>query len=288
MSSSLTTRRLDGYGVQLAASEGGDGALPSVVLLHGGGQTRHAWSRLATTLVDAGYRVLSLDLRGHGDSDWAPDGDYSSDAFIADIRAVLAQLPTPPVLVGASLGGLMSLLTVGETEGPSARALVLVDITPKIDMGGRARIIGFMRDNIKGFASVEQAADAVAAYLPHRPRPKNPSGLLRNLRLKDDGYYYWHWDPTFFDGENATHNDPESRYEAAARKVRIPTLLVRGEHSELVSEAAVKHFREVIPDAEYVDVSGARHMVVGDDNDAFADAVLGFLGRLGVGAASAG
>lgn len=277
----MKTRRLTGHGVQLVASEGGDDTQPSVVLLHGGGQTRHAWSRLAATLVAASYHVLSLDLRGHGDSDWAADGDYSSDAFIADIRAVLRQLPAPPVLVGASLGGLMSLLTVGETEGQTARALVLVDITPKIDMDGRARIIGFMRGNIKGFASVEEAADAVAAYLPHRPRPKDPSGLLRNLRLKDDGCYYWHWDPTFFNGEKATHNDPESRYEAAACKVRIPTLLVRGEHSELVSDAAVKHFCEVIPDAEYVDVSGAHHMVVGDNNDAFAGAVLDFLGRLG-------
>lgn len=280
MPGSLKTRHLQGYGIQLVASEGGDASQPSVVLLHGGGQTRHAWNKLAKTLVNAGYHVLSLDLRGHGDSDWAPDGDYSSDAFMEDILCLLRQLPDPPVLVGASLGGLMSLLTVGETEGVTARALVLVDITPKIDMEGRGRIIGFMQSNSRGFASVEEAADAVAAYLPHRPKPKNPSGLLRNLRLKDDGRYYWHWDPSFFSGANATHNDPESRYEAAAHKVRIPTLLVRGEHSELVSEEAVKHFLEVIPGAEYVDVSGARHMVVGDDNDAFAGAALDFLARL--------
>ncbi|MEA3299059.1 MAG: alpha/beta hydrolase [Pseudomonadota bacterium] len=280
MPTSLKTRHIAGHRVRLVASEGGDTARPSVVLLHGGGQTRHAWNRLAKTLVSAGYHVLSLDLRGHGDSDWAPDGDYSSDAFMADIRAVLAELPDRPVLVGASLGGLMSLLTVGESEEPTARALVLVDVTPRIDMAGRARIIGFMRDNIKGFASLDEAADAVSAYLPHRPRPKNPAGLMRNLRLKDDGRYYWHWDPGFFEGANATHTDPESRYTAAARRVRIPTLLVRGEHSELVKEEGVRHFLEVIPGAEYVDVGGARHMVVGDNNDAFADAVLTFLGRL--------
>ncbi|MAT50344.1 MAG: alpha/beta hydrolase [Porticoccaceae bacterium] len=279
MTDVLKTVHFPGHRIQLAASEGGDPSRVTVVLLHGGGQTRHAWNRLAKTLVAAGYHVLALDHRGHGDSDWAPDGDYSSDAFIADIRAVLDRLPEPPVLVGASLGGLMSLLAVGETDDVTARALVLVDITPKIDMEGRARIIGFMQSNKKGFASVDEAADAVAAYLPHRPRPKDPSGLMRNLRPGADGRYYWHWDPTFFDRADATHNDPESRYEAAARNVQIPTLLVRGEHSELVSPDAVEHFLEAIPGAEYVDVSGARHMVVGDSNDAFSDAVLDFLAR---------
>src|SRR5690606_17213489 len=139
---------------------------------------------------------------------------------------------------------------------------------------------GFMRDNIKGFASLDEAADAVSAYLPHRPRPKNPAGLMRNLRLKDDGRYYWHWDPGFFEGANATHTDPESRYTAAARRVRIPPPVVRGGQGAVGRGGGVPQFLGGFPGAEYVDVGGARHMVVGDNDDAFADAVLAFLGRL--------
>jgi pimeloyl-ACP methyl ester carboxylesterase len=266
--------------VRLAASVGGNPSQPPVIFLHGAGQTRHSWRKAARALVEQGYYVVSMDHRGHGDSDWSPVADYSSDAFVTDVKAVISQLAMPPILIGASLGGLMSLVTVGESEQPLARALLLVDIAPKIDMEGRERIIGFMRSNHDGFTSADQAADAVSAYMPHRPRPSDSSGLLRNLRQKKDGRYYWHWDPAFFDSANATHNDPESRYENAAHNITIPTLLIRGERSELVSEASLKHFLEVIPTAEYVDVSGAHHMVVGDNNDAFTQAALEFLARL--------
>ena len=146
-------------------------------------------------------------------------------------------------------------------------------------MEGRARIIEFMQSNKRGFANAEEAADAVSAYLPHRPKPKNTAGLMRNLRQKHDGRYYWHWDPVFFDHANATHNDPEIRYESAAKQINIPTLLVKGEHSELVTAESLKHFQEVIPGAEFVDVSGAHHMVVGDKNDAFTEAIVEFLLR---------
>lgn len=250
-----------------------------MIFLHGAGQTRHAWRKTAELLAQQGYRVFTLDLRGHGDSSWSPQGDYSSDAFVADLKVVISQMDQPPILVGASLGGLMSLVAVGESQTPIARALVMVDVAPRIDMDGRARIIEFMQSNQRGFADADEAADAVSAYLPHRPKPKNSKGLLRNLRLKDDGRYYWHWDPVFFDHPNSTHNDPESRYEAAARNVHIPTLLVKGEHSELVTDESLRHFQEVIPGAEFVDVSGAHHMVVGDKNDAFSEAIVDFLQR---------
>lgn len=276
----MSVRHIQSANVQLTLSEEGSPAHQPVVFLHGAGQTRHAWRRVAKQLADKGYYVLSMDLRGHGDSDWSPEGDYSSDAFVRDLKAVIASLDQKPILIGASLGGLMSLVTVGESDESLVKALVLVDITPRIDMEGRARIIGFMQSNTKGFANVEEAADSVAAYLPHRPRPKNPAGLMRNLRQAEDGRLYWHWDPRFFDAPEATHHDPESRYEAAAQRINIPTLLIRGEESELVSVESLKHFLAVIPNAEYVDVTGARHMVVGDDNDVFADAVIQFLAKL--------
>jgi non-heme chloroperoxidase len=279
-SGSLTAKIFAAYGgVSLVGDVGGDPRGEPIILLHGGGQTRHSWGRAALELTARGYCVAAIDLRGHGDSDWAPDANYGIDAQVGDVRAVIGQMPRPPVLIGASLGGLISLTAAGEATEPSIRALVLVDVTPRVDAGGRARIIGFMRDRPDGFTSVEEASDAIAAYLPHRPRPKDLSGLHRNLRLKADGRWYWHWDPRFFATFEPDHEAAVARYTAAARNVRIPTLLVRGSKSELVTAENVKHFREAIPHAEYADVTDAAHMIAGDRNDAFNAVVLDFLER---------
>src|ERR1700728_3626810 len=219
MSYGLNAETFAGYGgVNLVGDVGGDPRGESIILLHGGGQTRHSWGSAALELAAQGYYVVALDLRGHGDSDWAPDAEYGIDAQIRDLRAVVRRMPAPPVLIGASMGGLIALTTAGEAQEPAVRALVLVDVTPQVDPEGRARIIGFMRDRPEGFASVEEAADAIAAYLPHRPRPKDLSGLHRNLRLRPDGRWDWHWDPRFF---ATVEPDPQAavlRYSAAARK----------------------------------------------------------------------
>jgi pimeloyl-ACP methyl ester carboxylesterase len=279
-SGSLQSRKFAAFGeVNLVGDVGGNPLGQPIILLHGGGQTRHSWGRAALELAARGYYVAALDLRGHGDSDWAPDANYSIDAQVGDVHAVIGQLPRPPVLIGASMGGLISLAAAGEAREQSVRALVLVDVTPKVDPDGRARIIGFMRDRPDGFTSVEEAADAIAAYLPHRPRPKDLSGLHRNLRLRADGRWYWHWDPRFFATFEPDHEAAVERYTAAARNVSVPTLLVRGSKSELVTPDNVKHFREAIPHAEYADVTDAAHMIAGDRNDAFNAVVLEFLGR---------
>ncbi|WP_116812452.1 alpha/beta fold hydrolase [Steroidobacter cummioxidans] len=261
----------------MTADVGGDPGARAVVLLHGGGQTRHAWGSTARALVAAGFYVVSLDLRGHGDSDWDAQGDYSLDLQVEDLRSVLRQIPGKPAIVGASLGGFLALLTIGETPEPIARQLVLVDVTPMVDPAGEQRIFAFMQGYPHGFASVDEAADAVAAYLPHRPRPASTAGLQRNLRLREDGRYYWHWDPRLFDKLHASPQLQLQRYETAARNVRVPTLLVRGQRSELVTPENVRHFLGLIPSAKYVDVAGAGHMVAGDRNDAFSAAVLSFL-----------
>ena len=130
-----------------------------------------------------GFDVAStMDLRGHGDSGWCAGRDYSLDAFRDDLRSVLTTEPRPAALVGASLGGVAALAVAGEGPRESVSALVLVDITHSLPADGASRIQHFMGANPDGFASVDEAADAVAAYLPHRPRPKDPSGLMKNLR----------------------------------------------------------------------------------------------------------
>ncbi len=279
----VTDVRLPAHGLHLAATTYGDPGAPPVVLLHGGGQTRHAWGTAGASFAAAGWHALSVDLRGHGDSDWAPDGDYGMDAFSADVAEVARALQPPPLLVGASLGGLAALTAVGESDRDGlARALVLVDVTPRVEVAGRERIRAFMAGGMDGFATLEDAADAISSFIPNRPRPSDLSGLRKNLRQRD-GRWFWHWDPAFILGRSGVDGQPgivdHGRLAAAARQVRIPVLLVRGRMSDIVSEEGVQELRELVPHAEIVDVAGAGHMVAGDRNDAFNDAVLDFARR---------
>ncbi|MFP3902430.1 MAG: alpha/beta fold hydrolase [Acidimicrobiia bacterium] len=274
-------------GVPLAADVGGPEDGPTVVLLHGGGQTRHSWAGTWRILVDAGWNTWSVDLRGHGDSGWADDGDYSLDAFAGDVLAVSRSLPEPPVLVGASLGGLSSLVAVAESpvQRDTARAIVLVDVAHRIEVEGRERIGAFMTGHMDGFASLEEAADAIAAYNPHRPRPTDLSGLAKNLRRRADGRWVWHWDPRFVQGRLGSADETRSsvidprRLDRAVDSLEVPTLLVRGRASDLLSEEGARDFLARVPHAEFADVAGAGHMVAGDRNEIFNRAILGFLER---------
>ncbi|MBT9559023.1 MAG: alpha/beta fold hydrolase [Myxococcales bacterium] len=247
-------------------------------MLHGGGQTRHAWAGTAAALAREGFQSLSVDLRGHGDSGWAPDGDYSVGAFVGDLAAAIRQFDAPPIGIGASMGGIVLLHGAASLPPGSLRALVLVDIAPKMEPDGVSRIVGFMTAHPEGFATVDAAADAVAAYLPHRPRPQDLTGLRKNLRERPDGRWVWHWDPAMLGETNMAGERDVSRLEDAARALAIPTLLVRGTQSDLLSEDGVRHFQMLVPHAEFVDVGGAGHMIVGDRNDAFTSAIMGFLG----------
>jgi len=259
-----------------------------VLLLHGGGQTRHAWGGAARRIADSGHAAFTVDQRGHGDSAWVDDMAYASDDYAADAVAVCREIGSeagqPPVLVGASLGGISGMLAA-DLGGPDLLAgLVLVDITPHMDAEGVSKIQGFMAERMReGFATLEEAAGAIAAYLPNRPPPRSLEGLAKNLRQGADGRYRWHWDPAFIDGPrtiNTGGGTVQQNLIRAARGLTIPVLLVRGQQSELVTEEAVQAFREMVPHADFVDVSGAGHMVAGDRNDVFNDAVLGFLDRL--------
>ena len=252
----------------------------ALLFLHGSGQTRQSWRSALEQAAKRGHRAISLDLRGHGDSDWAPDGKYGLERFAADVREVIQQIGGEPILVGASLGGMIGILIAADPP-PKLSALILVDVTHRIEMVGAKEVMAFMDSAPSGFASVEEAADAVSAYLPHRERPKDTSGLMRNLRLRN-GRYHWHWDPAFMHmgrGAEARLQEPNP-LESVARRVKIPTLLIRGRRSRILSEAGVREFLELVPHAEFVDIADAHHMVAGDANDAFNNAVFDFVEKL--------
>lgn len=254
-----------------------DGA--PIVFVHGGGQTRHSWHATARTLADLGWFSIALDQRGHGDSAWDTEGRYHYTDFAGDLEAVVQSLDQKPVLVGASLGGIACLLAEGSRPQPFARALVLVDIAARMDPAGAQRIMDFMLANPEGFPDLDAAADAVAAYNPHRPRPASNEGLAKNLRLGDDGRWRWHWDPRFMSIKGRPQ-DSETVLDDAARALTLPTLLIRGQKSDLLTMEQVEHFLDLAPHAQFTDVGGAGHMVAGDRNDVFSEAVLQFLDSL--------
>jgi pimeloyl-ACP methyl ester carboxylesterase len=278
-----TTLDIPAGDVVLRADAYGDPANTPVVLLHGGGQTRHSWRRSAAALADASLYSLAVDLRGHGESDWSPDGIYGLDRFAGDVVRIVEYVGRPAVLIGASLGGNASLAALG--QHPSlALALVLVDVSPFLRPAGAGRIRDFMTARAQdGFGSLEEVADAVSAYLPHRPRPTNLDGLRKNLRRVGDRWF-WHWDPAFLrsPADQAVQRDPlidQARLGAAAASLRVPTLLMRGGESDVLAVEDAVRFLELVPHAEFATVPHAHHMVAGDDNSVFEDALHGFLDR---------
>jgi pimeloyl-ACP methyl ester carboxylesterase len=268
----------------IAAEGWGNPSNPPILLLHGVGQSKQSWGDTAQSLAQNGWYALALDARGHGDSTWSADGIYTIERNVADLQAVIAQLATLPAIVGASMGGMTALLAQGFAQSSLCAALVLVDIVPRPDPQGVARIFGFMGAYLQGFESLTQATQAVSQYLPHRSLAEIGKSLARNLRPQEDGRWYWHWDPRIL--KNFAQETPEqqnTRTEnlfAAAQKLQVPALVVRGGMSDVVSQEAMAEFLAIAPQLESVDVLDAHHMVAGDSNNAFSAAVIRFLQRV--------
>ncbi len=264
-------------GVRLACACRCPEGSPAVLFVHGFGQTRGAWTASAEALSRRGWRTLCIDLRGHGQSGRSPGGHYDMQQFFDDVATVARAQPEPPVLVGASMGGLLGLAVAGECRPAPFAALVLVDITPRWERAGVQRILAFMRAHPEGFGDLDEASRAVAAYLPQRARRKGRAQLEPLLRKGADGRLRWHWDPAMLAPIVGQGERYQARLEQAARAVAIPTLLLSGENSDVVSRRTIGDFLARVPHARHVEVAGATHMLAGDANDAFTQAIERFI-----------
>lgn len=273
-------------GIALATQHWAGERSPALVFAHGFGQTRHAWNGAARTLAEQGFDATTFDARGHGESERVPRGDYHMEQFVHDLLTVSAEAASPdgrpPVLVGASMGGLLGLMAAGEAEAgrPPFSALILVDITPRWETAGVERILGFMRAHPDGFASYEEAASAIEAYLPHRRERKSEAQLKPLLRQDDQGRLRWHWDPALLDGLVQESERYQPRLFAAAARVEVPVLLLSGSRSDVVSSQTVDEFLRLVPHARHVALADATHMVAGDANDAFTREIAQFMQSL--------
>jgi non-heme chloroperoxidase len=269
-----------GDGLNLRADAYGLSANEPVLLLHGGGQSRLSWKRTAFKLAEAGYYAIALDFRGHGESDWSKTGDYDQESFLKDVENIVDQLAKPVCLVGASLGGIVSLLVAGERRPQDIKAVVLVDIAPWAEDKGVARVLTFMNEHLNGFDNLEQAAAAIANYLKHRKKPALSSGLQNTLREGDDGRYYWRWDPALMKNLNVKQVIDEERLLQAAKRTPARMLLLRGVFSDVITAKSAERFLEHLPDAKYVEVEKAAHTIAGDSNEAFTKELVHFLDAL--------
>ena len=169
---------------------------------------------------------------------------------------------------------------------PSADYLLRVSGNSMVDIGinpnedGSNEILNFMRSGSNGFGSIEEASSAISRYLPHRQKPKDYSGLKKNLRLEHDGKYYWHWDPKFIDAISKEQIAYRKRSKNYGNSVRVPTLLIKGALSKVLTQQEVDDFLKTIPHTEFVEIDRAAHMIAGDRNDIFANSAISFLTNL--------
>lgn len=272
-------KRLAAHDGLTLAADVFSGTGPGVLLAHGFGQTRQAWTATQQRLAAAGRTSLAWDVRGHGQSSRNPGASrYSGEQFVADVITAAQAIGPQPVLVGASMGGLTGLLAQARQHVFSA--LVLVDITPRWEASGVERILGFMSAHPEGFDSYEHAAEQIAAYLPHRREKKTPAQLAHLLTPRPDGRLGWHWDPRLLAEFIPDTHDLHDLLDDACRALDVPVLLVSGGRSDLVNARTVEHFLELAPHARHVQLPQATHMVAGDDNNAFTDTLLDFLSDL--------
>lgn len=258
-------------GVRLAADTFGDPNAPAVLMLHGGGQTRHAWDTTAMSLASSGWLAITVDLRGHGESTHPQPAAYGLDDFANDTRALIAAIPNRPFVIGASLGGLAALLAITEPPTAYVTGLALVDVAHRFRPRGGGRIVSFMEQHPDGFATLADAAKAIDAYLPRRARPRDMSGLRHNLR-HSEGRWRWHWDPGILEEARRLMQDQaqlSARLTDAAACLREPCLLVRGAESDVLTPDIATEFIGLVESATMAEVPRAGHMVAGDNNDAF-------------------
>lgn len=264
--------RLPGDGLTLAADAYGAADAPPVLFFHGGGQGRRSWSRTARLVAENGYCGITIDMRGHGESDWAADGDYHVDAFARDVERLLDWTGRPTSLVGASRGGQGAFIAAARHQARIS-LVMLADVVPGIALTGVSRIHEFLTRSLAGFADTDEAADALARQLD-RPRLADSSGLRRAMRAGEDGRLYWQWDPASVRPEFIAPPSEFAMMEQAARIMRRPTVVVRGSLSDMVTPDAVERFREMTPGLVVLEAEGVGHMFTGDTNDLFATALL--------------
>lgn len=257
--------------------EWGSPDAPPIVFLHGGGLTAHTWDLVCLSLCET-YRCLALDLRGHGDSEWSREMDYSIESYASDVRALVETLDLgAPVLVGQSLGGIVS---VRYAEEHPLTALVVVDVGPVTVQTGGSRIRQFMQTDAE-LDSVDEFVQRALEFNPRRHEGLLRRSIMNNLTQLVDGKWTWKYDRRHH-GRIDLERFSQERAEIWANVGRIacPALLARGVESDVLPPDDAVAFADALPNGRLVEIEGAGHTVQGDNPRALVRAITDFLGEV--------
>jgi len=253
--------------------EWGEPGRPQILLLHGGNQSSHSWDLVSLHLADR-FHVIALDQRGHGDSEWSREIDYSIDAMVADASAFIAALGLDrPVVFGHSMGGRVTL-TMAVREPGIARALVIVDVGPEISTEGAKTIQNFVVRNLE-FDDLEEFLDNVERYDPFRTRAHMERTMKYNVLQRADGTY-----TSKVDHRRIPQPNRELTLDHV-RTIDCPVLVVRGEQSNILEADAAVRFADALPQGTLVTIPRCGHNVHSGNTAGFLDAVRTFLDGLG-------
>jgi len=267
-------------GLKLHYQEWGNPDAPAVILVHGFGVSGHMFDEFAERMQDR-YHLLAIDQRGHGDSDWAPDGDYSRGAFVQDLEGFREALGFERfILVGHSMGGLNSVSYT--TAYPQrVRALVLVDVGPESAKEGVENIVRFTRgpDELE----FEEFVELAHRFNQRRTLANIRERMRHRLKPAESGKYTWKFDKRFREQDSGLKIGSELSNDQSwqlFRDINVPTLLVRGAESDVLSAETAERATREMASARLVTVSGAGHSVPGDNPDEFTAGVQEFLADL--------
>jgi pimeloyl-ACP methyl ester carboxylesterase len=265
-------------GRQVHYLEWGRADAPVVLALHGGGQTSYMFEELGQSLRGARH-VIAPDLPHHGESEALADPMVFGRIQLADtLPPLLEEFGIDQVaIVGASLGGIVGL-TFAAKWPDRVSSIVLIDVGHRLEEAGVRRILEFMQQN-ESFGSLEEAATAISAYLPHRP-PTDPERLRRNLRRRADGRWAWKHDLGRISKQHMDSMDWDDildGLDADAARVHVPVLVLRGANSDVLSRDGAAEIADVLPDARVVEVGNAGHLAAGDNSTSTVALVQSFL-----------
>ena len=263
-------------GINLHYLEWGDTDRPAILMLHGISQQAHSWDFISLPLsVD--YRVIALDQRGHGDSDWSPNGNYSTDIYVGDIEGFVGAMGLENFhLMGHSMGGRNSLAWASGRPG-ILKSLTIVDTGPETQRRGQNRIQQF-RELPDELDTLDEFASRVMEYTG-RNREQTMGALKYSIRQRQDGKWTWKYDKAMrVSGFRAPTWTPEQLWDGW-RKIDCPALVVRGARSDIFADETMVRMAEEHPDCTIVTVENAGHLVQGDNPPDFLAAVRGLLSR---------
>ena len=256
--------------------EWGDPSLPTLLFLHGGNQSAHSWDLVSLHLADR-FHIIAPDQRGHGDSEWARDADYSSHAMAADAHAILSHFNIDqPIVIGHSMGG-MNTLRLALEQPDLLDRLVLVDVGPELSEAGAKTIRNFVVDN-REFDDLEDFIQNVQKYDPYRSREHIERTVKYNLLKRADGKYISKRDHGPRLATTQTQREQSDRFSLSdASSISQPTLVIRGANSNLFSPEAAQRFAEALPQGQLKTVPDSGHNVHGQNTSGFIAALIPFL-----------